>query len=344
MLIFATLLLVVYLVFLLTANQEDLSAVAYNKILDNRGRITMLTRKACEREKQLSKKNGLGAVFVRLRYGNCQQKIARYQGLESKISSGNLRSVAIFEIPGYCICRRFHILQSVALRRNLMSLCGEYYGGAHALEKSKQIVAQVAVYSLVGSILSLAIGSVVISLGFGMVEGLFVVIVGITLSILLGFSFRSALLGKVKARRHAITRDFPNVASKLALLVSSGSIMNTAWKEVAFGDSGVLYEEMQTVSKELENMKNPLDVYKDFILRCNVKEVSKLASAVIQNQAKGNAELANVLRDTSSEAWSLRKNLAKRDAELANSKLLIPMMLLFGDILLLILVPMLTQM
>lgn len=59
---------------------------------------------------------------------------------------------------------------------------------------------------------------------------------------------------------------------------------------------------------------------------------------------KGNAELTKFLREMSDEMWNEKKNMVKRQGETANSKLLVPIMLIFIGILIVIMVPMFTNM
>jgi tight adherence protein C len=59
----------------------------------------------------------------------------------------------------------------------------------------------------------------------------------------------------------------------------------------------------------------------------------------MQNLSKGNAEIGRLLKNMAQEAWFERRRSAKRDAEKANSKLMIPTMLLFIAILVMLMVP-----
>ena len=75
-----------------------------------------------------------------------------------------------------------------------------------------------------------------------------------------------------------------------------------------------------------------------------VKEIKRFTSSIIQNMVKGNAELTKFLREMSDEMWNEKKNMVKRKGEIANSKLLVPIMLIFIGILIVIMVPMFTSM
>lgn len=101
--------------------------------------------------------------------------------------------------------------------------------------------------------------------------------------------------------------QFPNVVSKLALLVTSGMIMDRAWRETAQSQDLELYQEMRITAEELSNLVDPTTAYTNFINRCNTKETTKLASAIIQSQSKGNAEIGALLKGMAHDAWQERR-------------------------------------
>jgi len=163
--------------------------------------------------------------------------------------------------------------------------------------------------------------------------------IGAALVLVLTYAMYDEMKDQVNKRREAISKQFPNVVSKLALLVTSGMIMDRAWKETAYSQELELYKEMRKTCEELDNLVSPEAAYSEFINRCNTKETARLASAIMQNLSKGNAEIGKLLKDMAREAWQERRHTAKRDAEKANSKLMIPTMLLFIAILIMLMVP-----
>lgn len=152
------------------------------------------------------------------------------------------------------------------------------------------------------------------------------------------------LQDKLTARRQELVLDLPQVLSKLTLLVNSGMVLRDAWKRVSVTGDRALYQEMRNTSMEIENGVMETDAYRNFAERCNVKEIRKFASLIIQNLKKGNEELAYFLKDLSDEMWEVKKNEVKQKGEKANSRLLLPMMLIFIGILIMILVPVFQQM
>lgn len=214
----------------------------------------------------------------------------------------------------------------------------EFYGKKYATDKAKQLIAQLLSYPLIGLFFTLVLGAILVGTGNQM-PGLGVMLGGSLLVFVLVYALYDELSDRLNKRRAAISRQFPNVVSKLALLVTSGMIMDRAWRETAESQELELYIEMRKTSDELTNLVEPSVAYMNFIDRCNTKETTKLASAIIQSLSKGNAEIGALLKSMAHEAWQERRHTAKRDSEAANSKLMIPTMLLFLAILVIIMVP-----
>ena len=166
---------------------------------------------------------------------------------------------------------------------------------------------------------------------------------GIVIIILIVWYLNEKTKDKLVNRRDAILKDFPQVLSKLTLLVNSGMMLRDAWRNVAQKGEGILFEEMNMTCEEMNQGISEIDAYQNFAERCEVKEIKRFTSSIIQNMVKGNAELTNFLREMSDEMWNEKKNMVKRQGEAANSKLLIPTIMIFAGILILIMVPMFTN-
>ena len=121
-------------------------------------------------------------------------------------------------------------------------------------------------------------------------------------------------------------------------------VLRDAWKKVSITGERALYQEMQNANLEMENGVMEIDAYRNLAERWNVKEVRKFTSLIIQNLNKGNEELAYFMKDLSDEMWEVKKNEIKQKGEKANSKLLLPMMMIFIGILLMVMVPVMQQM
>ena len=338
-LFFASALLTVWLLLLTMVSREDWIAAAKNKVADNLITIENLREKDAGNVKKLSKYHGLSAFFMRMFYGSGSgKKIEKLQRDIKNLQCGNLKSMSVFVMPGYVIARKYEAIGKGGVYRKILAESYELYGKKYAQNKTMDLLAKLISYPIVGVAASLMSGAILISTG-SLTSGLAVILIGSALVLVSVYAMYDQLTDRLNKRRCEIRSQLPNVVSKLALLVTSGMIMERAWKETARSQDGLLYKEMRAASEQLENLVSPESAYGNFILRCNTKETAKLASAIMQNLSKGNAEIGRVLKDMARESWQERRHMAKRNAEKANSKLMIPTMLLFLAILIMLMVP-----
>lgn len=165
-------------------------------------------------------------------------------------------------------------------------------------------------------------------------------VVGLVFGPVMAVSLNNSLDNRVEARREKILMDFPQVISKLSMLLKAGMTLQDAWEQIAFSREGELYQEMRTVNMEIKNAGVGMEeAYMRFARRCALPEVRKFASLVIQNMKKGSADLVYALQEMADERWQQKKHLVLRKGELAGSQLLMPIMLMFIGVMLLIMVP-----
>lgn len=144
---------------------------------------------------------------------------------------------------------------------------------------------------------------------------------------------------KLEERQNQLISDFPQMLSKMTLLVNSGMMVRDAWKKIASTSDRALYKEMQTTVLEIQNGVTELEAYKNFADRCSIKEIRRFSATMTQTLQKGNSEIALFLKSMADEMWEEKKHIVKRKGEAANSKLLIPTAMIFVGILIMIMVP-----
>lgn len=136
-----------------------------------------------------------------------------------------------------------------------------------------------------------------------------------------------------------ILSEYPEVLSKLTLLVNAGMVIREAWNRVAQTGDSYIYKEMQITSSEMQNGVSDMDALYNFSQRCGVKEIRKFSSILTQNIQKGGSELAASMKYMNIESWEEKKQNAKRKGEIAGQKLMLPLMLMFVGILIMVIVP-----
>ena len=338
-LVVATAMAVFWIILLGRASGEDWVAAAYCKVFDNITAIEKLRMKSAARLGKLAGYTGIALSIMKLIYKTgFEKETGKLEHQNERMKDGDLKGVSLFSIPGYVLQREFKAIGMGDIHKVIMTKSYELYGKKHAVFKAKNLFAKLLSYPLIGVAATLMAGASLVGAGAA-TAGIAILVIGTILVLVLTYAMYDELSDKVKKRREEIGRQFPNVVSKLALLVTSGMIMDRAWKETAYSQGFELYKEMQKTSEELDNLVSPESAYSGFISRCNTKETAKLASAILQNHSKGNAEIGRLLKDLAREAWQERRHTAKRDAEKANSKLMIPTMLIFIAILIMLMVP-----
>ena len=141
----------------------------------------------------------------------------------------------------------------------------------------------------------------------------------------------------VDRRREACLNEFPNVISKLALLVSSGMILFQAWSAVAESREGEIYDLMRRACQDVGNGMSESDAYYRFGVLSDCQDIRKFSSMLVQSLEKGGSELTMFLMQQSKELWSQKRQRALQEGDAAAAKLLVPTVLMLAGIMLIIL-------
>ncbi len=120
-------------------------------------------------------------------------------------------------------------------------------------------------------------------------------------------------------------------------------ILREAWREVSFSEDSELYLEMRKVNEDIENGISEIDALYAFANRCVTPDIKKFTSVVVQGLEKGSKDLANALRMQTDELWQIKKQNVIKRGELASSKLMMPLMIMFAGILVMVMGPIMTN-
>lgn len=179
---------------------------------------------------------------------------------------------------------------------------------------------------------------------YGLTGEVVAFVIGVMFAALAFYYYGTLADKKIQERSEALLSDFSDVVAKLALLTNAGMIMREAWNEVAEEGQGTIYEEMRITVDEMNNGVADVDAIYKFGVRCIIPEIKKFTSTIVQGMIKGNSELTVMLQEQSAEVWQLKKQLVRRQAEKAASKLMFPMCIMFVGILIMIIVPIFANM
>lgn len=162
----------------------------------------------------------------------------------------------------------------------------------------------------------------------------------IILSGLAAYYYGDQVRTRVRQRGEAMYRDFCDMVSSLALLTNAGMILRDAWTQTSLAGDGVLYEEMRLAVSAMQNGMPDAEAIQQFGTRSMLPEIKRFTSTLVQSIQRGGSDLPTILTGQSTESWHVKKQAVQREGNKAGSKLLFPMILMFGGILIMVVVPM----
>ena len=178
-------------------------------------------------------------------------------------------------------------------------------------------------------------------------KGLVILLLGAVFAIYLPVRERQKEKENEKRRREQLLCDYPKLVAEFALLMETGMTVRHAWEKLLlqydsqnkYRQEREVYKEMRETHREMQNGIPEAESYERFGKRCAVSEYRKFGALLSQNLRKGTKGLSALLRMESIQATENRKNRAKRKAEEAGTKLLVPMFAMLGIVLVVVIVP-----
>ena len=154
---------------------------------------------------------------------------------------------------------------------------------------------------------------------------------------------------RVREREDALAGEYPGFVSKLALYMSAGMTVRGIFLKLADDYEknrkteavpvSFLMEEVKRTAHELKSGMSEGASYDHFAARCDLQEYAKLVSLLTQNLRKGSAQLLSLMREEVRISVDSRMDRAKVRGEQANTKLMLPMMMMLGVVMVLVMVP-----
>lgn len=150
-----------------------------------------------------------------------------------------------------------------------------------------------------------------------------------------------------KKREQQMIADYPEIITGLTVLTGAGLALPQAWIRLAEEYEGTrdtrgirwAYEEMVVTARQIQNGISPGRAFAEYGRRVGIHVYIKLGNLLEQNMKKGTKGLSDMLRAEAYQAFEERKHQVRRAGEEISTKLLIPMFMMFGVVLIIILVP-----
>lgn len=164
---------------------------------------------------------------------------------------------------------------------------------------------------------------------------------GVIILFFLWFLPDSDLTKQIEEKNRQLSVDYAKIVSKLSLYMGAGlSFRSTIVKLSETADKNRFYaKEIELVMREIENGISEHKAISKMAERCKIPCYTKLAVLLNQNMRKGNNNLHKQLKEEMEKAFEERKNLAKKYAEEAGTKLLFPMILMLLVVIVMIMYP-----
>ncbi|MDO5021230.1 MAG: type II secretion system F family protein [Lachnospiraceae bacterium] len=239
-------------------------------------------------------------------------------------------------VVGFTMMQKLHIdISSEVMQKKIHKLT-ELFG--------KKESRKIAIYDLAAEISYVIVFLPVVLLLTVITNEMSIMLIGLGLIIFLIIYMEYDKVNKLTKRHETIDREFPHMVSQMALLVNAGMPLREALVKSSAKSSGILSEEMKVLVNDMENGIPDYAALDQFAARCGVESVRKFSSLVSQNIKKGSAELADSLLALSSEIWRNRVSTVRMEGEKASTRLLLPILIIFGGIIMMVVVPMLSGM
>ena len=267
-----------------------------------------------------------------------KKKQTEAEKLLERYNRGKISGLGMVPTAGYRLIQLLRWDSTNLTVKTLYRKCCQFKEKKEAINYTYYLLGSLFGYSILGAGAFFAVLGISLTLELG-TRSLLTAGVVLAIFVLLGYLPYDNVNTVIGKRAEEIEQCFPRAVSQLALLTIAGMEVNQAWKLTSKGGSGTLYEEMTRVLTDLDNNVSTSQAYAGFLTRCSNKYTTKLATSIIQDGAKGNEKIAQVLRDLNDECWAEHKHSARRMGEKIQSKLLIPTIAMFIGIIILVIVP-----
>lgn len=153
---------------------------------------------------------------------------------------------------------------------------------------------------------------------------------------------------KKQERLCQLQRDYPEIVSRLTLLLEAGMTIRSAWERITadylrYGgrqkQRRYAYEEMLQTNRQLQIGMPENLAYAQFGKRCGTIIYLRFSSVLVQNLQKGTKSIVPLLKKEAEEALCERKERARQMGEEAGTKLLLPMVGMLALVLTIVMVP-----
>ena len=178
----------------------------------------------------------------------------------------------------------------------------------------------------------------------GLILGLFTAV-----AVIIYMAAGKDLTTQTDRRRENMRKSYPKILRQISLYVGAGMTIKAAFQRitadaVSSGSRDAVYEEMLSACHEMDQGIGEAFVYEHFGNRTGLGEFIKLAGMLSQNLKRGNPNFLLRLKTEADMAMKERVLQARKTGEEAQTKLLVPMIMMLAVVMVMIMIPAFTGM
>ena len=143
-------------------------------------------------------------------------------------------------------------------------------------------------------------------------------------------------------RQQRLLYEYPGFLARLTMLTGTGMPVRVVLARLAADDrtsTGCVCRELRRLCWEMENGVTQKEALEHFGQRCRLPEYKKCAALLIQHLGRGTGGIPERLWQEAEDACDLRRAQARQKGEEAQTRLLLPMMLMLLVVMGMIMVP-----
>ncbi len=152
---------------------------------------------------------------------------------------------------------------------------------------------------------------------------------------------------KAAERKEQLELDYPELLWRMTVLLGAGMTIRGVFYKLAasYQDKEknhgrrYAYEEICYTCREMQSGVPEAQAYERFGRRCGLQAYIKLGALLSQNMRKGSRGLAGLLQTEAAVSMDEQKSLTRKRGERAQTRLLFPMVMMLGVVMIILMVP-----
>lgn len=151
---------------------------------------------------------------------------------------------------------------------------------------------------------------------------------------------------KRKAEEQKMQRDYPEIVTKLTLLLETGLNLHKAMERIAGdykkqcgGNKRTAYEAIVKICMDMQMGISEKEAYEELSQLCQIPCYRTLSALLVQQLTKGSRGMNRMLEEEAEKAYEMRRQQAEILGEQASTKLLFPMILMLLIVFVILMVP-----